>query len=209
MNRSRVWYRFAADRARLKAAFARTVDLAKTLMGMRDPYTAGHERRMADIAVAVGREMGLDKDRLEGLRIAAELHDVGNVKVPLDILVKPSRLSAVEFKFIETHTESAYEILKDVEFPWPVAEVALQHHERWNGSGYPNGLKGDAACLEARIVAIADVVEAMASHRPYRPALGIDKALAEIESGRGTLYDPDVVDTCLRLFREKGYSIPD
>lgn len=208
-ERVRAMEQLAAHNARLKAAFLGTVDLAMTLVGMRDPYTTGHERRTAGIAVGIGREMGFDQDRLEGIRIAAELHDIGNARVPLDILIKPSRLSTVEFEFIKTHAESAYEILKDVEFPWPVAEVALQHHERWDGSGYPNGLKGDAVSLEARIVAVADVVEAMASHRPYRPALGIDKALAEIESGRGTLYDPDVVDTCLRLFREKGYSIPD
>lgn len=203
-----VWHRFAADRTQLKATFAGTVDLAKTLVGVRDPYTTDHERWMADIAIAVGREMGFDEDRLEGIRVAAELHDVGNVRVPLDILVKPSRLSAVEFKFIETHTEAGYEILKDIEFPWPVAEVALQHHERWNGSGYPRGLKGDAVCLEARIVAVADVIKAMISHRPYRPAHGIHKALAEIEGGRGILYDPNVADACLRLFREKAYAIP-
>lgn len=208
-ERVRAMAELAANNARLKAVFMGTVDLAMTLVGMRDPYTTGHERRAAGIAVGIGREMGFDQDRLEGIRIAAELHDVGNARVPLDILIKPSRLSPVEFDFVKTHTESAYEILKDVEFPWPVAEVALQHHERWNGSGYPNGLKGDAVGLEARIVAVADVVEAIASHRPYRPALGIDKALAEIENGRGTLYDPDVVDACLRLFREKGYSIPD
>lgn len=208
-ERVRAMAELADHNVRLKAAFLGTVDLAMTLVGMRDPYTTGHERRAAGIAVGIGREMGFDQDRLEGIRIVAELHDIGNARVPLDILIKPSRLSTVEFEFIKTHTESAYEILKDVEFPWPVAEVALQHHERWDGSGYPNGLKGDAVSLEARIVAVADVVEAMASHRPYRPALGIDKALAEIESGRGTLYDPDVVDTCLRLFREKGYSIPD
>ena len=207
-ERVRAMAELAAHNARIKAAFLGTVDLAMTLVGMRDPYTTGHERRAADIAVGIGREMGFDEDRLEGIRIAAELHDVGNARVPLDILVKPSRLSAVEFDFIKTHPQAGHEILKDIEFPWPVAEVALQHHERWNGGGYPNGLKGDAVGLEARIVAVADVVEAIASHRPYRPALGIDKALAEIENGRGTLYDPDVADACLRLFREKGYSIP-
>jgi len=175
---------------------------------MRDPYTAGHERRVAELAVAIGAELGFDTHRQEGLRVAGHLHDVGKMAVPVELLVKPTRLSAAEFELVKAHPQAGYEILKDVEFPWPVAQVALQHHERVDGGGYPQGLQGNAILLEARIVAVADVVESMASHRPYRPGLGIDKALAEIERGRGSAYDAQVVDACLRLFCGKGYVIP-
>ena len=192
----------------LETAFMRTVEVAMTLGEMRDPYTAGHEKRVAEIAVAIGAELGLDADRIEGLRVAGYLHDVGKITIPSDILSKPGRLSPAEMALIRTHAASGYEVLKDVGFPWPVAQVALQHHERMDGSGYPNGLKGDAIVLEARITAVADVIEAMASHRPYRAALGIDKALEEIEHGRGAAYDAQVADACLRLFREKRYKLP-
>jgi HD-GYP domain-containing protein (c-di-GMP phosphodiesterase class II) len=175
---------------------------------MRDPYTAGHERRVAEIAVAIGRDFGFDDRRLEGLRVAGYLHDVGKMTIPSEILSKPGKLSAIEFQLIQGHARASYDVLKDVEFPWPVAQVALQHHERIDGSGYPQGLKGEAIMLEARIMAVADVVEAMSSHRPYRPGLGIAKALAEIERGRGTAYDIQAADACLRLFREKGYTVP-
>jgi HD-GYP domain-containing protein (c-di-GMP phosphodiesterase class II) len=175
---------------------------------MRDPYTAGHERRVAEIAVAIGAELGFDSRRLEGLRVAGYLHDIGKITIPSEILSKPGRLTAIEFKLIQGHPQASHDVLKAVEFPWPVAGVALQHHERIDGSGYPQGLKGEAILFEARIMAVADVVEAMSSHRPYRPGLGIDKALAEIERGRGTVYDANVADACARLFGEKGYSIP-
>jgi len=183
--------------------------VATTLSEMRDPYTAGHERRVGEIAVALGAELGLDQQRIEGLRVAGHLHDVGKMIIPSEILSKPGRLTPIEFELIKGHPQSGYDVLKDVEFPWPVAEVALQHHERMDGSGYPQGLKGEAILLEARIMAVADVMEAMSSHRPYRPGLGIDKALAEIERGRGTAYDPAVADACLRLFRERGYRLPE
>lgn len=192
----------------IETALMSTVKVAMTLSEMRDPYTAGHERRVAEIAVGIGAELGFDARRLEGLRVAGYLHDVGKITVPTEILAKPGKLSAPEFSLIKGHPEAGFEILKHVEFPWPVAEVALQHHERWDGSGYPRGLKGEAVLLEARIMAVADVTEAMASHRPYRPGLGIEKALAEIERGRGTAYDAVVADACLRLFREKGFTIP-
>jgi len=193
----------------LQSAFMRTVEVATTLSEMRDPYTAGHERRVAEIAVAIGAELGFDAHRQEGLRVAGYLHDAGKITIPSEILSKPGKLSAAEFALIKGHPQASYDILKNVEFPWPVAQIALQHHERIDGSGYPQGLKGEEILLESRIMAVADVVEAMASHRPYRPGLGIDKALAEIERGRGTAYDPMVADTCLRLFREMSYRIPD
>jgi PAS domain S-box-containing protein len=194
--------------AKLEAAFMQTVEAITALSAMRDPYTAGHERRVAEIAVAIGAEMGLDAHRQQGLRVAGYLHDVGKINAPAEILSKPGALSAAEFALVKEHARAGYDVLKNVEFPWPVALVALQHHERIDGSGYPQGLKGDEIILEARIVAVADVVEAIASHRPYRAALGIEKSLAEIERGRGTAFDADVVDACLRLFRERGHQLP-
>jgi len=182
--------------------------VATNLSELRDPYTAGHERRVGEIAVAIGIELGFDARRQEGLRVAGYLHDIGKITVPVEILCKPGRLSPIEFELIKGHPQSSYDVLKDVEFPWPVAEVALQHHERIDGSGYPQGLKGEAILLEARIMAVADVIEAMSSHRPYRPGLGIEAALAEIERGRGSAYDADIADACLRLFREKHYEVP-
>jgi PAS domain S-box-containing protein len=192
----------------LQRTFLQTVNLVTTLSEMRDPYTAGHERRVADISVAIGSEMGLNDHQLEGLRIGGYLHDVGKTLIPIDILVKPGKISSMEYELVKLHPQAGYDILKNVDFPWPVAQMALQHHERMDGSGYPNGLKGEEILLEARIMAVADVVEAMSSHRPYRPALGIDQALAEIERGRGTAYDPVAVDACLDLFRNKGYMMP-
>ena len=192
----------------LKTAVMSTVGIATTISGMRDPYTAGHERRVAEVAVAIGTELGFDAQRLEGLRIAASLHDIGKVKIPSEILSKPGKLSAIEYRLIQGHANASYEVLKAVEWSWPVAEVALQHHERMDGSGYPQGLKGEEILLEARIMAVADVVEAMSSHRPYRAGLRVDLALDEIECGRGTLYDPEVADACLKIFREKGSTIP-
>jgi putative nucleotidyltransferase with HDIG domain len=192
----------------LKTAFMSTVEVATVLNEMRDPYTAGHERRVAAIAAAIGAHLGLDENRQEGLRVAGYLHDVGKIIVPSEILCKPGKLSAIEFQLIQGHVQAGYDVLKNVKFPWPVAQVALQHHERMDGSGYPQGLKGEAILLEARVIAVADVIEAMSSHRPYRPGLGITAALAEIERGRGTLYDSQVADACLKLFREDGYTVP-
>jgi HD-GYP domain-containing protein (c-di-GMP phosphodiesterase class II) len=157
----------------------------------------------------IGAELGFDEQRIEGLHVAGNLHDIGKITIPAEILSKPGKLTKIEYQLIQGHPQSSYDVLKDVEFPWPVAQVALQHHERMDGSGYPQGLKGEAIVLEARIMAVADVVEAMSSHRPYRPGLGIDKALAEIERGRGTAYDADVADACLRLFRTNHYQLPE
>jgi PAS domain S-box-containing protein len=193
---------------KLEASLMQTVEVATTLSEMRDPYTAGHERRVAEIAVAIGIELGFDTQRQQGLRIAGYLHDVGKIMIPSEILSKPGKLNTAEFALVKGHPQASFDILKNVECPWPVAQVALQHHERVDGSGYPQGLKGESILLEARIMAVADVIEAMASHRPYRPGLGVDKALTEIERGRGSVYDPVVVDACLKLFREQNYQLP-
>ena len=191
----------------LKTALNSTVEVATIISEMRDPYTVGHERRVAEIAVAIGTKLGFNADRLEGLQVAGHLHDIGKMTVPAEILTRPGKLRATEFLLIQEHPQAGYDVLKGVEFPWPVAQVALQHHERMDGTGYPLGLKGKSILLEARIIAVADVVEAMFSHRPYRPGLGIVMALAEIEHGRGTVYDADVVDACLHLFRDEGYEL--
>jgi PAS domain S-box-containing protein len=194
--------------AQIENAFMSTVQVVTTLGEMRDPYTGGHQRKVAEIAVAIGAELGFDARRLEGLRVAGYLHDIGKIMIPSEILSKPGKLSPTEFQLVQGHAQASYDVLKDVAFPWPVAEVALQHHERIDGSGYPQGLKGEAILLEARILAVADVIEAMSSHRPYRPGFSIEVALSEIERGRGSAYDPIVVDGCLKLFREKSYALP-
>lgn len=192
----------------IRESFMSTVRVATIISEMRDPYTAGHERRVAEIACAIALKLGFDSDRITGLRVAGHLHDVGKIAIPAEILAKPGRISSVEFALIKGHPTAGYEILKDVKFPWPIALVALQHHERIDGSGYPNNLKGDEILLEARIIAVADVVEAMSSHRPYRPGLGIGPALTEISRGRGSAYDPEVADACLYIFRESRFVLP-
>jgi GAF domain-containing protein len=173
---------------------------------MRDPYTAGHERRVGLLAVAIAQEMGLAEEKIHGIHLAASVHDLGKIQIPAEILSKPGRLSDIEFMLIKTHPQAGYDILKDVEFPWPIADIVRQHHERLDGTGYPQGLKDGEILLESRIMAVADVVEAMASHRPYRAALGIEVALREIERGKGSAYDPPVADACLKLFREERFT---
>jgi PAS domain S-box-containing protein len=175
---------------------------------LRDPYTAGHERRVADLAAAIGREMGLAEERVRGLHLAGVVHDIGTIHVPAEILVKPSRLSQLETAMVRTHCQAGHDVLRNVDFPWPIARIVLQHHEHVDGSGYPQGLKGEDILLEARILAVADVVEAMVSHRPYRPAATLDAALSEIVMSRGTRFDARAVDACLRLFRERNYTLP-
>lgn len=197
-----------ASAAVLRKSLEDTILAIAATAEMRDPYTAGHERRVAELAAAIGREMGLAEPLIEGIRFGAMIHDLGKIKIPAEILVKPARLSPIEYELIKQHAQAGYDILKGIDFPWPVAQMVLEHHERLDGSGYPNGQKGEAICQEARILSVADTVEAMSSHRPYRPGLGIDKALAEIERGRGAQYDPAAVDACLRLYREKGYTLP-
>ncbi len=192
---------------RLRKAVGTTIQVMVSAVERRDPYTAGHQIRSANIARAIATEMGLPQEKIDGIRIAGSIHDIGKLSIPAEILSKPTKLTDLEYSLIKEHSRSGYEILKDVESPWPLAEIVYQHHERMDGSGYPRNLKGEEIIMEARIMAVADVVEAMASHRPYRPGLGIDAALEEIEKNRGTHYDNTVVDACLRLFREKGYQL--
>jgi putative nucleotidyltransferase with HDIG domain len=192
---------------RLRKALGATVQSISTIVEMKDPYTAGHQQRVSDLARSIATEMGLSADQRDFIRTASAIHDIGKISIPAEILSKPTKLTDLEFNLIKTHSQSGYDILKDIEFPWPVADVVLQHHERMDGSGYPQGLKGNDISLEARIMAVADVVEAIASHRPYRPSLGIDFALDDITRNKGILYDADVVDACLKLFREKGYTL--
>ena len=193
---------------RLENSVMGTIKVITDMSSLRDPYTVGHERRVAGIAVAIGAELGLDTHDQNGLRIAGGLHDVGKMIVPSELLSRPGRLTWIEFELIKQHAQSGYDLLRDIDFPWPIALGALQHHERMDGSGYPQGLKGDDIAPNARIIAVADVVEAISSHRPYRPALGIESALGEIESGAGTRYDSRVVEACTRLFRNGGFVIP-
>jgi HD-GYP domain-containing protein (c-di-GMP phosphodiesterase class II) len=160
---------------------------------------------VADLARAIATEMKLPADQIDGLRMAGVVHDLGKISIPSEILAAPRKLTVIEFSLVKTHSQIGHDLIKDIEFPWPIAEMILQHHERLDGSGYPRGLRGEEIMIEARILMVADVVEAISSHRPYRPALGVDQALREIETGRGRTYDPAVVDACLRLFREKGF----
>jgi putative nucleotidyltransferase with HDIG domain len=190
----------------LQVVMLQTVEAIASIAEMRDPYTAGHQRGVTQLACALGKELDLDDDRLEGLRVSGFLHDIGKIAVPAEILNKPGKLNDFELQIIRTHSQVGCDILKKINFPWPVAQIVLQHHERINGSGYPQGITGPDILLEARILAVADVVEAMAAHRPYRPSLGLEKALDEIVKNKGILYDPEVADACIRLFREKGYT---
>jgi HD-GYP domain-containing protein (c-di-GMP phosphodiesterase class II) len=185
----------------------RTVEAIATLYEKRDPYTAGHQRRVAQLACTIAREMNLPDEQICGIRITGAVHDIGKIAVPGDILSKPGKLSAEEFSIVKTHPQVAYDILRNLDFPWPVAETILQHHERLNGSGYPKGISGEAIILEARILCVADVIESMASHRPYRPALGEAKALDEIMQNRGVLYDPTVADVCSKISNNGGFKL--
>jgi PAS domain S-box-containing protein len=191
--------------ARLQKALEGIIQAMAATVEMRDPYTAGHQRRVATLAREIAREIGLLKDQIIGIELAGLIHDLGKIKIPTEILTYPDVLSEAEFNIIKTHPAAGYDILKNIDFPWPVAGMVLQHHERMNGTGYPYGIKGDEIIIGARIIAVADVVEAIASHRPYRQALGIDRALKEIADNKGILYDPEIVDTCLTLFRKKHF----
>ena len=191
----------------LRESLEATIGAVAATVEMRDPYTAGHERRVAQLASAIAREMGLPQDRIDGIHFGALIHDLGKIKIPAELLSKPTALTKAEFELVKEHAQAGYDILQGIKFPWPVAEMARQHHERLDGSGYPRGLKGDEILLESKILMVADTVEAMSSHRPYRPALGVERALAEITAHRGSWYEPDAVDACLRLFKDKGFTL--
>ncbi|MBU4371761.1 MAG: HD-GYP domain-containing protein, partial [Proteobacteria bacterium] len=191
----------------LRKAVNTTIQVMVAAVETRDPYTAGHQIRSANLARAIATEMGLPQEKIDAIRMAGSIHDIGKLSIPAEILSKPTKLSEIEFSLIKEHARRGFEMLKDVESLWPLAEIVHQHHERMDGSGYPGNLKGDAILIEARILAVADVAEAMASHRPYRPGMGIDAALNEIEKNRGILYDSTAADACLRLFREKGFKL--
>jgi HD-GYP domain-containing protein (c-di-GMP phosphodiesterase class II) len=192
---------------RIRTALKATVQAIAVTVETRDPYTAGHQRRVSDLARAIATEMNLPTDKIDGIRTGAVIHDLGKISVPAEILTKPTKLTDLEFGIIKTHAQSGYDILKDIEFPWPIARMVLEHHERMDGSGYPNGLVAKETLLESKILSVADVVEAIASHRPYRPSFGIDAALKELENNKGKLYDAGVVDACLRIFRQNGYQL--
>ncbi|MDP2645218.1 MAG: HD domain-containing protein [Desulfobacterales bacterium] len=191
----------------LRDAMGGTVQLLSSTLEIRDPYTAGHQKRVADLARAIANEMGVSKEIVDGIRMGALIHDIGKISIPAEILSKPGRISAAEFALIKTHPEVGYNLLREIDFPWPVSRMVYQHHEKMDGSGYPQGLSGQDICLEARILCVADVVEAIASHRPYRAALGVDVALEEIEKQKGILFDSQAVEACVRLFREKGFQM--
>jgi putative two-component system response regulator len=193
---------------KLHCTLKQAVGALASTVEMKDPYTAGHQRRVAHLACAIARELGLSREMTDAIRMAGLVHDIGKIAVPSEILARPAKLPLLEMSLTKLHVEAGYEILKGIEFEWPVAEIARQHHERMDGSGYPQGLSGEDILLEARIIAVADVVEAMSSHRPYRAALGNAVALEELSRNRGTLYDSEVVDACLNLFYEKKYEFP-
>ncbi len=190
---------------RLRKNLEETVYALASVVEMRDPSTAGHQKRVTNLACAIAEEIGLSTDQIEGIHMAGVIHDIGKILVPSEILSKPGRLTEIDHGMIETHSKVGYDILKTIEFPYPVAQIVIQHHERMDGSGYPAGLSGEEILLEARILAVSDVVEAIASHRPYRAALGLSKALKEISKNKGVLYDPRAVDACLKLFNDKGF----
>lgn len=200
----------ALDRqeARLTNQMFETVNSLSNVIEARDPFTAGHQRRVTSLAVEIAKEMNLAPSIVDGLRFACQIHDIGKISIPSEILTKPTSLKPIEIAMLRGHAQAGYDILKPLTFPWPVAKIILQHHERLDGSGYPNAIKEDAICLEAKILAVADTVEAMSSDRPYRSALGIEAGLEEIQSNSGVLYDKQVVDACLRLFHEQGYRFP-
>jgi PAS domain S-box-containing protein/putative nucleotidyltransferase with HDIG domain len=190
---------------RLQRAIEGAINAVALTTEIRDPYTAGHQHRVAKLACSIGRELGLSENQIEGVRVAGTLHDIGKIYVPAEILSRPGRLRQNEINLVKDHAQVGYDLLSTIEFPWPVAQIVLQHHERINGSGYPLGLSGDEIMIEAKIMSVADVVEAMASHRPYRPALSIEEALLEILQQRGVLYFPEAVDACINVFTQKGF----
>ncbi|MFA6971738.1 MAG: HD domain-containing phosphohydrolase [Gallionella sp.] len=190
---------------KLRVSLLESITALAAVVEMRDPYTAGHQRRVAQLAITIARELKLPEEQVEGIHLASVVHDVGKIRVPAEILSKPGKLTTLEFSLIKEHAENGYEILKNIDFPWSIAQIVQQHHERLDGSGYPHGLRDDQILLDSRIVAVADVVESMISHRPYRAGLGLEVALSEIERNKGRLFDPVVVEACIRIFREQDF----
>jgi len=208
-NRKRMQQRLQLSLDNLKEVMDGTIRAMAMAVEMRDPYTSGHQHRVAQLAQAIAEEINLSADDTEGVYMAASIHDIGKISLPAEILSKPIKLTEIERKMIQAHSKVGYDILKGIDFPWPIAQIVLQHHERMDGSGYPHGLGGKEILIEARIVGVSDVVETMASHRPYRPSMGLDKALEEVFKNRGTLYDEKAVNACLTLFNEKGFEFPE
>jgi putative nucleotidyltransferase with HDIG domain len=198
----------AEHMCKLEETMHGTLEAIASMVEMRDPYTAGHERRVGVIAADIARELGWPAERCQNLQLVGLVHDIGKISIPAEILTKPGRLTPLEYMLVQNHAQQGYEILKNIPFPFPLAEIVQQHHERMDGSGYPMRLKGEEILMEARILAVADVLESMASHRPYRPAMGIEVAMAELEGDQGTRYDPAVVDACIRLIRNRAYALP-
>ena len=194
---------------KLKKTFSDTIEALSAMSESWDPYTAGHQKRVTRLAVAVSREMGLDKNIIKTVKMAALIHDIGKINVPSSILTKPGKISDIEFDMAKLHPKIGYEILKNINFPYPIADIILQHHEKLDGSGYPKGLKEKDITFEAKILAVCDVVEAMSSNRPYRPALGLNEAIKEIALGKGKIYDSAIVDSCLKVLKEMKLSLFD
>lgn len=204
-ERKRIEARLEETLEKLRKAFGASINILNRIAEIKDPYTAGHQKRVAELARAIAIEMELEPEKIDGLRLAAQIHDIGKIIVPAEILSKPGPLSEIELQLIKNHVIVGYELLKDIDFPWPIVDIIYQHHERMDGSGYPRGLKGEEIMTEARILSVADVVEAMVSFRPYREAHSIEEAISEIKSKRGQLYDEKVVDVCLDLLQQKGF----
>ena len=204
-NRKQIQLELEQSFANLKKVTDATIQAIALTVEKRDPYTSGHQRRVAKLTRAIAEAIGLSEDQIEGTHVAASIHDIGKISLPAEILSKPIQLSEIEISLIQAHAQAGYDILKGLDFPWPIADIIIQHHERMDGSGYPRGLSGDRISIEARIIGVADVVETMSSHRPYRPSMGIEKALEEITLNSGTLYDSQIVDACLNIFNGKGF----
>jgi putative nucleotidyltransferase with HDIG domain len=207
-NRKHVQAELEQSVQNLKKVMDSTIQAIAMTVEKRDPYTSGHQMRVAALTRAIAKMIKLTEDQVEGAYMAASLHDIGKIALPAEILSKPIKLTEIEISLIQAHAQSGYDILKGIEFPWPIADIIIQHHERLDGSGYPRGLAGDDISIEARIIGVGDVVETMASHRPYRPSIGIEKALEEITRNSGILYDADVVTACLKIFNEQGFEFP-